>query len=225
MTHHHDRWLSSAWPFVRDNLPGPPGRLLEIGCGQRGGFVPELRAAGYDAIGIDPEAPDEPAYRRVEFERYDGRSGVDAVVASTSLHHVHDVGEVLDHARGVLAPGGVLVVLEWASERFDEATAQWCFERLPPADDEPGWLHVCHAEWQQSGMPWDAYCRSWVDEERLHSGQEIVHALDERFERRQLAYGPYFFAGLDEVTEAEEQAAIDAGLVQAARIQYVGTIR
>jgi SAM-dependent methyltransferase len=225
VTHHHDRWLSSAWPFVRDNLLGPPGRVLEIGCGQLGGFVPELHAAGYDAIGIDPEAPDEPAYRRVEFEHYEGPGGVDAIVASTSLHHVDDVGDVLDLAREMLAPGGVLVILEWASERFDETTAHWCFDRLPPADDEPEWLHVCQAEWQQSGKPWDTYCRGWADEERLHTGQEIVHELDARFERRQLEYGPYFFPGLDGVSEAEEQAAIDAGLVQAARIQYVGTLR
>jgi SAM-dependent methyltransferase len=225
VTHHHDRWLSSAWPFVRDNLPGPPGRVLEIGCGQLGGFVPQLQAAGYDAIGIDPEAPDGPAYRRVEFERYDGLGSVDAVVASTSLHHVEDVGEVLGHAGGMLSRGGAIIILEWASEHFDETTARWCFGRLPPADDEPEWLHTCQAEWQQSGKAWDAYCRDWADEEGLHTGQEIVRELDARFVRRQLEYGPYFFSGLDGVTETEEQAAIEAGLVQAARIRYVGTLR
>jgi SAM-dependent methyltransferase len=225
VTHHHDRWLSSAWSFVRDNLPGAPARVLEIGCGQQGGFVPDLHAAGYDAIGIDPEAPDEPAYRRVEFERYDGPGGVDAIVASTSLHHVDDVGVALGHAGEMLAPGGLLIVVEWASERFDEATAEWCFERLTPADGEPEWLHVCQAEWQESGKPWDAYCRSWTEEERLHGGGEILHELDARFERRLLEYGPYFFSSLDGVTQAEEQAAVDAGLVQAARIQYVGALR
>jgi hypothetical protein len=32
----------------------------------------------------------------------------------------------------LLVPGGVLVVVEWAWERFDEATARWCFARLTP---------------------------------------------------------------------------------------------
>jgi hypothetical protein len=54
-----------------------------------GGFVPMLRAKGYDAVGIDPQAPEQPHYQRIEFER-DELPPHDAVVASTSLHHVAD---------------------------------------------------------------------------------------------------------------------------------------
>jgi len=39
--------------------------VVDIGCGPLGGFVPMLRAKGYDAVGIDPRAPEEPHYRRV----------------------------------------------------------------------------------------------------------------------------------------------------------------
>ena len=66
-----ERWLAAVWPFVRDRLPAPPGAVVEIGCGPLGGFVPMLRSAGYDATGVDPEAPDGPWYRQVEFERYE----------------------------------------------------------------------------------------------------------------------------------------------------------
>ena len=62
-----------------------------------------------------------------------------AVVACTSLHHVADVGEVLDAARAALAAGGTLVVVEWARERLNEATARWCFNRLPPPSENLGW--------------------------------------------------------------------------------------
>jgi hypothetical protein len=70
-------------------------------------------------------------------------------------------------------------------------------------------------------LSWDGYCRAWADEEGLHAGQEIVRELDARFDRQLLSYGPYFFPDLADVSESEEQAAIDAGETQANRIGYV----
>jgi hypothetical protein len=64
-----ERWLAAVWPFVRSNVSLPPGRVVDIGCGPHGGFVPMLREDGYDAIGIDPKAPEEEHFQRVEFER------------------------------------------------------------------------------------------------------------------------------------------------------------
>jgi hypothetical protein len=55
-----------------------------------------------------------------------------AILAGASLHHVADAGEVLAVAEAALAARGTLVVVEWARERFDEATARWCFQHLPP---------------------------------------------------------------------------------------------
>jgi hypothetical protein len=49
-----DPWLTSTWPFVRDQLPSAPSAVLEIGCGALGGFVPSLLADGYEAVGADP---------------------------------------------------------------------------------------------------------------------------------------------------------------------------
>jgi SAM-dependent methyltransferase len=73
-------------------------------------------------------------------ERYATPQPVDCVVASLSLHHVADLEETLSRLKDLLVRGGVLVVVEWAWERFDEATARWCFARLtPPAPGaEPG---------------------------------------------------------------------------------------
>jgi SAM-dependent methyltransferase len=137
-----DPWLGAVWPFVRSQLPPAPARVLEVGCGTVGGFVPALLDDGYQALGVDPEAPGGPDYRRIEFEQYEPPHPMKCVVASLSLHHVADLDEALDRLEALLAPGGVLVVVEWAWERFDEATARWCFARLdPPAPGaEPGWL-------------------------------------------------------------------------------------
>jgi 2-polyprenyl-3-methyl-5-hydroxy-6-metoxy-1,4-benzoquinol methylase len=105
-----DRWLAAVWPFVRRQLPSAPARVLEVGCGPLGGFVPALLEDGYKAVGVDPEAPEGSDYQQVEVERHDPPWPVDCVVASTSLHHVADLDEVLDRLEALLVPGGVLVV-------------------------------------------------------------------------------------------------------------------
>jgi hypothetical protein len=74
-----------------------------------------------------------------------------------------------------------------------------------------------------SGQPWDAYCRTWAEQEGLHPDRKILRGLDARFTRRFHTEGPYFFPDLADTSEAQEQAAIDAGLIQAGGIQYAAT--
>lgn len=223
--------VTSVWPFVRLALPAAPARVAEIGCGPLGGFVPMLEPAGYEATGVDPEAPVGLSYRRVEFERCDLPAGLDAVVACTSLHHVADLAGVLDLVHAALVAGGSVVVVEWARERFDEATARWCFDRLPETGGHRGvdhdrsdhhWLAHRRAEWLESGQPWDTCLRSWAQAEGLHAWRNIRDMLDARFICERVSSGPYFFADLVNTSEADEQTAIDSGLIQANRIQYHG---
>ena len=94
-----ERWLAALWPSVRAPLPAPPIRVLEIGCGPLGGFVPMLQASGYEATGIDPEAPAGAAFRRVGFEDYVPSRPAVAIIACTSLHHVTDLNRVLENFR------------------------------------------------------------------------------------------------------------------------------
>ena len=145
-------------------------------------------------------------------------------MACTSLHHVADLADALDTVRTLLAPRGRVVVVEWARERFDETTARWCFDRLPePEADHPGWLQERQAGWAASGLSWDACLRSWAEAEGLHTGRAILNALDARFSCQHISFGPYFFADLSDTSEADEQAAIDAGRIRANRINYVAS--
>jgi SAM-dependent methyltransferase len=220
-----DPWLAAVWPFVRAELPPTPATVLEMGCGLLGGFVPALLDAGYQAVGVDPEAPEGPDYRQIEIEHHEPLHPVDCVVASLSLHHVVELDAALDQLQALLVPGGVLVVVEWAWERFDEATAQWCFARLasPAPGAEPGWLHRHQERWAASGKPWDGYLRDWATEEGLHPAEAILRGLDARFDRRFHAESPYFFADLADTSETQEQAAIDAGQIRAGGIRYAAT--
>jgi SAM-dependent methyltransferase len=219
-----ERWVAATWPFVRSWLPPAPARVIDLGCGSEGGFVPSLRANGYDALGVDPQAPVGAQYRRAEFECASLPEQVEAVVASTSLHHVADPGHVIDRITTTLTPGGRLVVVEWAWENFDEQTADWCFRRLG-SDDDAGWLHHRREEWLASGLQWPNYLRDWAERERLHRGDELVRLLSERLQREFLENGPYFFPDLANTTDADERAAIDAGAINATRIDWAGSRR
>jgi SAM-dependent methyltransferase len=225
MTTPDDRWLAAVWPFVRGQLPLAPATVLEVGCGPLGGFVPALREDGYQALGVDPEAPEGSDFQRIEVEGYDPPWPVDCVVASLSLHHVADLDVALDRLKDLLVPAGVLVVLEWAWERFDETTTRWCFARLaPPAPGaEPGWLHKHQQRWSASGQSWDGYLRDWATEEGLHPGEQILRGLETRFTREHAADAPYLFADLADTSETEEQAAIDAGQIRPVGIRYTAT--
>lgn len=218
------RWLGTVWPFLVENLPTAPARVIEIGCGSKGGFVPALLDGGYDAVGVDPQAPPGSRYRQIEFERYTPDRPVDVVVACTSLHHVADLDDVMGRTAAALVRDGILVVIEWAWERFDKPTATWCFDRLGPTapDGEDGWLHAQREHWVASGKPWAAYVRSWATAAEMHTGREIRQALESRFVIRSGAYGPYFFSDLrEDVTEAEEQAAIEVGQIRATGVRYI----
>jgi SAM-dependent methyltransferase len=221
-----ERWLGPLRPFVLSRLPPAPASVIEIGCGTVGGFVPVLRQSGYEAIGIDRNAPDEPGYQRVDFEDYDPSRSVDAILASRSLHHVRDVDEVLDRVVAAVRPGGAIVVLEWAWERFDEATARWCFARLDPSPAEDhGWLERRRDGWLASGEAWPAYFGGWARQHGLQRSDQVLAGLDARFERTSCEYAPYFFADLADASEQAEQSAIDAGEIRATGIRYAGRLR
>ena len=54
--------------FVLSQLPPPPARVLEVGCGA-GELALALDAAGYDVVAVDPRAPDGPIFRRTTLAR------------------------------------------------------------------------------------------------------------------------------------------------------------
>jgi SAM-dependent methyltransferase len=221
-----ESWLAPMRPFVLGWLPPVPASVIEIGCGPAGGFVPALRELGYEAVGVDRNAPDGRDFEHTDFEQYQPSRPVDAIVASRSLHHVGDVEHVLDRAVLALRPGGTIVVAEWAWERFDEDTARWCFARLDPSPaEEPGWLRRRRDGWLASGATWPAYFEAWAGQHGLQPSDHVLAALDARFAPILCDYAPYFFADLGVGSEQDEQSAIDAGEIRATGIRYAGTLR
>jgi SAM-dependent methyltransferase len=181
--------------FVLAELPRAPSRVLEVGCGT-GALVRRLLDAGYSTVGIDPDAPEGPAFRRSTIEELDERRSFDAVVASRSLHHVSDLALALDRIAAALRPGGAVVIDEFGWERLDARSA----ERV--------------------GIP----AEEWREEhEHLHTSEAMLRELDLRFGRRSFSWEPYLYREAREVvTEAAERGLIAAREIQPTGFRYVG---
>jgi 2-polyprenyl-3-methyl-5-hydroxy-6-metoxy-1,4-benzoquinol methylase len=138
------RWQERVEEFVLGQIGDPPARVLEVGCGE-GELARTLARAGHSVTAIDPRAPASTIFRRVRIEEFSDTGPFDYVVAILSLHHVEDLGKVLDKIAKLLRAGGTLTVVEFAWDRFDEATAEWALEQLPAASssEKPSWLQRC----------------------------------------------------------------------------------
>ncbi len=73
--------------FVRSQLPPPPARVLEVGCGS-GELALALSAEGWRVTAVDPEAPEGSPFVRAAVENLDAadHGPFDAAVAVLSLH-------------------------------------------------------------------------------------------------------------------------------------------
>jgi len=194
--------------FVLNVLPGPPARVLEVGCGA-GELARTLAERGYDVLAIDPEAPDGPIFRRTRLEELEDSGVFDAVVAAYSLHHMHDLDEALGRIAALLRPDGTLVLVEFGWDLFDAAAARW------------------YAEQRGDGRPVEAVLADWREEHAgLHGFDLMRHALETRFAERSLERVPFLYGQLErEELEPAERAAIERGELPALGFTYVGVPR
>jgi hypothetical protein len=194
--------------FVLKQLPPPPQRILEVGCGREGGLVELLADAGYDVLGVDPHAPEGERFVQSTFEELAGEW--DVVVAGRVLHHVNPLDAGLDLLAS-FAP--LLIVDEFACDRIDR-----------PAQD---WYEGQHRMLRASGA--EPNGPSDLDEWRvrhpgLHAHDVVLAALRERYDERTLEWVPYLSRWLGgPSSESLEQTLIDAELIPAIGYRWAGT--
>jgi SAM-dependent methyltransferase len=209
--------LRSFHAFLQTALPAPPARVLEIGC-SGGELALALLGDGYRMTAIDPEAPEGHPFRRIALEDFEAdAASFDAVVASLSLHHVHDLESALAKIERVLRPGGRLVLSEFAKERVAGPTARWYhLQRQALAavgrDDSP------------ADDRFDRWHSAWVHNRAdVHPASDLLAALARRFRQLHLGWTPYLYAyALDDSLEPAERELIETGEIEAVGFRYVG---
>jgi Uncharacterised protein family (UPF0146) len=197
--------------FVLEQLP-PAQRVLEVGCGRKGGVAPALAEAGHDVLAIDPDAPEGPLYRQITLEELDDPGPFDAAVAGLVLHHIDPLGPALDKVVG-LAP--LLVVDEFAWNHMDEPTGDW-YERqyrmLVAAGRQP--------EQAPNLAEWDA------EHADLHRYETLRAEVDARYDERYFEWRPYLYRLLEgPATEALEAGLIAGGAIRPIGFRYAGVRR
>ncbi len=213
--------------FVRSQLPPPPAKVLEVGCGS-GELARSLSAGGWRVTGVDPDAPEDGPFVRATVEDLDveDHGPFDAAVAVLSLHHAGELVNVLDKVRSLLKPGGVFVVDEFRKEHLaDRATAAFFYHQ------QLSLLHAGREGARDGGhQPGDGNFEAWharVTGRRaaVHGEGEVLAPLQERFLTRSLSYGPYLFRhGLDAAVEPLERKLIAEGGIQATGLRWVGVL-
>jgi SAM-dependent methyltransferase len=194
--------------FVFDQLPPAPRRVLEIGCGSEGGLVDQLVAHGYEAIGVDPNAPSRERFVQADFQTLDGEW--DAVVAGRVLHHVNPLDESLDK---LARQAPLLLVDEFAWNLIDAAAQDW--------------YEGQHRMLRATGA--DPYGPASLDEWRLrhqglHSEDVVLRALRDRYEEIAFERVPYMHRWLGgPSSEALEQSLVDAGAFPAIGYRWAGS--
>ncbi|MGH3243583.1 MAG: class I SAM-dependent methyltransferase [Spirillospora sp.] len=228
--------LPARYEFVLGRLPDRPARVVEIGCGD-GDLARAMARAGHDVTAVDPQAPQDAApmagleFRRCAFEDAElTGSAFDVAVASLSLHHVDDLGHVLDKMAGLLRDGGTVLVAEFGWDLIDEASARWYSAHLPAPPYPPEAFLAAHGDrWRRDAAagrrrPLAEYVAEWAADERMHPSSTLLRELRSRFGQRHLAWLPYLHGGLT-ATEADEAAAIRAGRVRATGFHFVGAAK
>jgi 2-polyprenyl-3-methyl-5-hydroxy-6-metoxy-1,4-benzoquinol methylase len=196
-----DLWWRGFDALLLDAL-SPRSRVLDVGCGD-GGLVERLAEHGFDAVGVDPNAPARPRLIRERVEDAQSIGRFDAVCSVMALHH-SDLERVVHAIARLLRPGGRLFVSEFSWEGYDERSDAWVAAH-------GGSKTV--ADWR-------------VEHGDLHTGAVVQAALGEAFDTLSLTDRPYLARMLDEpMLERDEQRLLDEGALPAFAWWYCGAAK
>jgi SAM-dependent methyltransferase len=199
-----DRWWRGFDTVILDSVPAG-SRVLDVGCSD-GGLVDRLAASGFDAMGVDPQAPPRPRLVRELVEQLGSIGRFDVVCAVMTLHHV-ELDPVLASIVRLLRPGGRLLAYEFAWEAYDERAASWLARHDPSGADN-------------SVTAWQ------LEHADLHTGATLRSRIGEAFDLRRETPRPYLARMLGQHhLEHQEQAMIADGALPALGWWYFAHVR
>ena len=211
--------------FLRDSLPAPPARLLEVGAGS-GEVASILADDGYEVVAVDPssKAPDVLPITLLELDR--PPASFDAALAVVALHHVEPLAPSCERLARLVRVGGTIVVDEFDVEALDERAAAWWLDQWKARGDRASDELTSWRPWADGEPPPDP--AALVDDRRshLHTIDQIRAALAPWFELTEPVYGPYLYRWrLPPGYRAVADELIDAGRLPVIGARFVGRRR
>jgi SAM-dependent methyltransferase len=198
--------------FAVSALPPPPAAVLEVGCGD-GRLAARLSERGWKvtAIDLDAEAVTAARARGVLAERADFVSFAggrfDALLFTRSFHHVSPLADAVARARALLAPGGALLLDEFAHDEIDRFTAAWFFDVAAALEAAAG-APPMHGPHRGHGKPPRDPLERWRwrhhHEPPLHGARAMLDALGAVFELSRIQRLPYLYRYFSERLPEDE---------------------
>ena len=199
--------------FFSTVIPRRARTVLDVGCG-RGDVAAHLVARGYKVTGIDPSSAAVNQCKRrgihaieTDFAGYDSTRRYDALLLSRSLHHMNDPRGMLHKAGRMLAPGGLVVIEDFAIEEVDETAARWLLTmlRLVNAVGLAAKQRERLPGQNRAALPW------WrgIHRHKIHDGQTVIAAARSSLAVTQIERVPYLFRYLaPELKKSARSAAM-----------------
>jgi SAM-dependent methyltransferase len=178
-------WLVSV-------LPAAGARALDLGCGAgRDAVLLAERFAHVDAIDLSlpmieiaraKRSRPNIAYQQADLLETTGSGEYDLVLSLMTLHHLPDLQAALAHIKGLLAPGGRIVVVDPYPTESAPHPVRRLLQRLVPLRPRLHGVAVLRlaANLVQRGpaIAWEIY--------RLHTRREwLDHRVTDRFSSRE----------------------------------------
>jgi len=179
--------------FLADVLRGRT-HVLEVGCG-RGDVARRLGGTGVRVTAIDLELTDpSPApnvtFVETDFLRFEG-GPFDAIVFTSSLHHISPIDAVIDRAYRLATRGGLLIADDFDLDAPNAATLRWYYdaqELLAAAEAFPR---------ERVDPPGSDVLQRWraahSDEPPMYTGVQMRRAIAERFDLRDVHGAAYLY--------------------------------
>src|ERR1041384_1597107 len=122
--------IGQTFSFLSEVLRGRQ-RILEVGCG-RGEVARRLGAAGFRVTAIalhlsEPSPANNVMFLERDFLRFQAEP-FDAVVFTSSLHHISPLSAAVSRAHALLGPGGLLVADDFDLDAPNAATLRWYYD-------------------------------------------------------------------------------------------------
>jgi SAM-dependent methyltransferase len=233
--HPNEIALRETLTFVQHHLPDS-GRLLEVGCGS-GELAARLHQEGYDVIAVDSNAAQiEQAHQlgidaRVAVWPDFEEEPFDAILFTRSLHHITDLASAVTQAYRLLAPGGVLLVEDFAYETIDLRTSEWYYH-LVLLLQTCQVLQLKQDEFLATLLKRGGELACWQEhhDHDLHSAHTQQARLERVFEQVSVSKMTYLYRYLLSVLPATEQGymiavhlvELEQRMGQAGGIQLIG---